>query len=142
MAIAGFIWTDDDGAHDIELVRPLMRVVPAIRRPTWSEEAIGGAVQTAQSPAPAAEISGEIRFVANVQAVLDMLSSRRGDTLTYYEERTGGQVTVPVILVDGEPGRAGGAGLYPDPDRYSHGEYAAAVRLRRVDGGTFAGLFS
>lgn len=141
MAIAGFTWTDAAGSHDLELRRPLMRVEPAIRRATWSTETIAGALQTLKSPAAASEISGEIRFAAAVQALLDMLSSRIGDEVTYYEERGGSTEMFPCLLVDVELGGDGEVGLSPDPARFAHGEYAASVRLRRVDGGTWEALF-
>lgn len=57
-------------------------------------------------------------------------------TLTY---RPDGSTEYPALLVSAG-GRDGGIRIFPDPDRFGFGEWAANLVLRRVDGGDFDGL--
>lgn len=138
---SGFRWTDADGEHDIPLAYPLRRVRPSIVRASWSRETISGTVHTAQVADSAHDVEGVIRFAATPQALLDMLSQRVGDSLTYYEDR-GGEVEMPAELVSVSPGGVDVVGLDPDPDRFGFGEYSATVRLRFADPADAAALYA
>lgn len=130
---AGFTW--GDGAHEHQLARPLMDVRPWKRQPQWMLTTLAQTVVTANTGHPVNEIEGVIRFEAEPAQLLAMLLERRGAEITYYEVRGGVRHEFPCLLVSVSPGGPDEVGLEPDPQRFSHGEYTATVRLRRIDGG-------
>lgn len=138
---AGFRWTDTEGDHEVVLARPLMRVAPRARRPAWRSEAHSGVIHVEKAAATAYEIDGEIRFHADAPELVGILSSRLGRSLTYFETREGLVITWTGLLIEISPGGGWVAALEPDAQRYSHGEYSAMVRLRRIPGETYEVMF-
>lgn len=137
---AGFSW--DGGAETYVLARPLMRIAPRRRRREWRFEANGGQIYGERAAAEATDIEAEIRFATNPQRFLATLSERLGQSITYFEDR-GGIVEYPATLIAVTPGDpAEWVEIAPDPERESHREYSARVRLRFANAADAAAVFS
>jgi len=138
---AAFRYNAGAGVVTVRLQWPLFRVTPAnsaTRFEAWSLDGSSKEVVKVGSGYP--EIRGTIRFHPDGIELVDLLAAGAdGHTLTYYPSLAAG-TGYPCLLV--EPSGRTLEALRDSSARGRLGEHEVAVRLRRVDGGTFAGLFS
>ncbi len=137
---AGFRYDPGTGQVTVALNFPLFRIHPAetqFRRTTWSLSRRVSETLAVGSSVP--EIKGAIRFHTSGLELLAMLvAGANGITLNYFPSLAGG-TSYPCRLI--EPGGEALNALRDSSDRGKLGEYEVPIRLRRVDGGHFDGLF-
>jgi len=99
----------------------------AIDQRTVRVETFGGGAE---------EIACHIRFVGDASNLLDMLvTAVDGEVLDYYPDGTL-SLFYPVLVMSFDEM----VSIVPDRDRFGFGEWEVPVILRRVDGGSLAGL--
>lgn len=122
------------------LISPRYAFERTNRRTRWSAWTSDYRIREVYSLANGAEeITGQIRFDDEPQALLDLLDSALYDnvTLTYTVD---GSTTYPCKLVDLPGVNDNEIKIFPDTELFGFGRWMVPVRLRRVDGGTFDGL--
>lgn len=129
------------GTVTVALDWPLLNPEPAeVRRRYYAESLDGTAREVLEIGSGVHEITAEIRFQESAPDLLTALAEgASGVQLDYYPDTVGSPSTFyPCQLMEPTGDRIS---LPRDQDRgVSHGEFSVAVRLRRLDGGTFDAL--
>lgn len=143
---AGFKYTDPDTASTVTvtLAVPLFRPTPGesdVRFATWSLNRKNRDVVTLDDAVD--EVWARLRFHSNVSELKALLRQGLNDvTLTYYPSLAVIGTNYPCKLVALDGADPNTFALTPDSARYGFGEFEVRLHLRRVDGGTFDGIFS
>lgn len=128
------------GTVNVDLDWPLYRITPGSARRRYVTDSVDLTTREVLVVGNGVrELYAVVRFISNPIEVLACLEAGAdGRTITYDPDTTAGGATYPFLLI--EPG-GDALRLLRDQSEWGAVLHEVAIRVRRVDGGTFDGLF-